>query len=103
MVFSRKWSKIDPFFLLHNLKDLTLSFQKNKKYLKSDTLNKSYGHSKIPSSHCVCKCIYSKCKGDCIFSFQYMICTGLDVETDTILEMACIVTDANLSIVAKVS
>ena len=28
--------------------------------------------------------------------------TGLDVEVDTILEMACIVTDTNLNIVAEV-
>ena len=57
--FYQKWPKIDPMILLHHLKQLTLSFQKNIKFLKSDTPNKSYYYSKIPSTcdieiHCVC-------------------------------------------------
>ncbi len=39
--------------LLDHLKELTLSFQKNIKSLKLDTPNKSYGHSKIPSTYCI--------------------------------------------------
>ena len=36
--------------LLYHLKQLTLSFQKNIKSLKSDTPNKSYSRSKISNS-----------------------------------------------------
>ncbi len=47
MVFCQKLPNIDSMILLHHLKELTLSFQKNIISLQSDTPNKSYGHSKI--------------------------------------------------------
>ena len=53
----RKWPNFDLMILLRYFKELTLSFQKNIKFLKSDTPNKSYGCSKIPST---CD-IYYKC------------------------------------------
>ena len=43
----------------------------------------------------VCVCVY-------IYIFFFLQMTGLDIEKDQIIEMACLITDSDLNILAEV-